>query len=196
MIEINSFSRQNLASGFPLTWKVKIGRDGVPEDPVRVRLKVWAWNYRSSDAGAVGGGLTHDHTNPATDAAGVSLVMAYVKGVATTYVPDDSTLEGISLAASANITVDGATHSHPQANVGGTALTIAQLPSHDHRAVMAEDILPVVDITIDGVAFKTGLAPIADGEKIVDELITEKMGAGEHTIVFSSTRNGAIEGLL
>jgi len=33
--------------------------------------------------------------------------LAYVKGTATTYVPDDSTIAGVSLAASGNIPVDG-----------------------------------------------------------------------------------------
>jgi len=193
---VERLARTNLASGFPIDWKVKIGRDEVPEDPIRVRLKTWAWKYRSSDAGSVGAGATHTHTNPATDAAPVTLVMSYVKGTATTSVPDDSTLEGVPLTATADISVDGATHSHTQADVGASALTADQLPAHDHKAVMAEDTLPVVDITIDGKSFKTGLSPTADGELIVDELITAKMPYGDHVIRATSTRNGALEMVL
>jgi len=193
---IERFSRTNLASGFPLDWKVKIGRDEVPEDPLRVRLKVYAWKYRSSDAKSVGAGASHTHTNPGTDPAGVSLVMTYVKGTATTYVPDDSTFEGISLVSSADITINGATHSHTQTDTGGTVLTADQLPSHDHKATMAEDTLPIVDILIDGVSFKTGLSPTTDGELIVDEIITNKMPYGDHTIRATSTQNGALEMIL
>lgn len=43
-----------------------------------------------------------------------------------------------------------------------------------------------IDILIDGTTFKTGLGTGAE-EKIVDELITDKMPAGEHTITVHHT---------
>jgi hypothetical protein len=61
----------------------------------------------------VGGGGSHTHA------------IDYVKGTATTYVPDDSTLAGTSLAASATISPTS------------VALTEAEIPNHLHLVELA-----------------------------------------------------------
>jgi len=200
-----SLSRNDFASGFPLVWKLRMPPIGTERCTVlRAVLRVIAWRFRqrSRTQGATastGGGLSHSHTNPNTGAA--THTHEYVKGAAATYVPDDSTFDGVSLVASATLGPGGG-HTHTQPDTGAHTLTVDQIPGHTHgnpdnNPAMSEDTLPIVDILIDGTSYKTGLTPTTDGEVIVDEDVAEKIKTpGDHTIEFRTTQNGAVEASL
>jgi len=191
VMQTERLSRQNIASGFNIDWTVHIGRDGISEDPVRVRLKVWAWKYRQSSYGAptFTGTAVADHDHGAVETDGVDAVPGAHQTLRT--YPgsgvNSSLLCGVAAAGQAAVTIrtDGAGAHTPAGTVSNPG------------AAMNEDTAPNanLDILIDGASYKTGLG---DGTEklLVDELITDKMGAGDHTIRFSIGANGAIEALL
>ena len=179
MIRTFELSRQNIATGFPLSLKYYIGRDGLPSDALRGRIKVWAWKYRQASktqgaSGSTGGGGGHIHPD-----------------ISVTIPADAVTVTSTSAQPTMTDTVDA------------HVLTEAEMPGHTHtnpatNPEMAEDIAPNanLDITLDGDSFKTGLG---DGTEklLVDEALDPKyLSAGEHTMTLSCGANGAVEILL
>jgi len=89
----------------------------------------------------IGGGTVHAH------------IISYVKGTATTYVPDDSTLEGTSLAASAMITTaaDAPTVDKLAPHTHGAQLTVVTTtPAAGQIQLVDENNVKLGDDTADG----------------------------------------------
>jgi len=210
--------RMEIASGFPLTWKVYIGEETERCSPLRVRLKVWNWTYRRRSAGsptftgdpvpdhthtqaATGAGGGHDHAAVETD--GVDAVPGAHQTLRT--YPgsgvNSSLLAGVATAgqAAATIRTDSVadhTHTNPDTGAAGAHTPTGSVSSPP--AAIAEEALTAgfLTIRIDGADYKTGIGTTTDGDKIVDELITERMPPGERVIVFEATALGAVEAVL
>jgi len=79
----------------------------------------------ASEAIAVGDPIVSALGGKVGKAAALSITQAYVKGTATTYVPDDSTIGGTSLAASGTLGADESGSLMPGGEVIGEALEAA-----------------------------------------------------------------------
>jgi len=217
VIVVDRLPRSNISSGFPLTWKVRIGRDGVPEDPLRVRFKCWAWKYRQSSygaptftgtavadhthtQGATGGAGGHDHGAIETDGVdatpGAHQTLRTYPGSGV----NSSLLAGVATAgqAAATIRTDSvADHTHTNPDTGAAGGHPPSGTISNPGAAMNEETAPNANLTvrIGGVYFKTGLC---DGtEKLLfDEIVTDKFPAGEVSIEFICGANGAVGALL